>query len=73
MSKVVRVPDADAGIFFVIPELQRVEYQRRNAAFAMQKPGIFDWQTVRYFLSCPFCDSRNGSSLMLMCVAAFFA
>ncbi len=47
MSLVLRVPDADVGVFTVIPEMQSVHYQRRHSAFALHNPALLSWSNVR--------------------------
>eukprot|EP01124_Arcella_intermedia_P028941 TRINITY_DN6006_c0_g1_i1.p1 TRINITY_DN6006_c0_g1~~TRINITY_DN6006_c0_g1_i1.p1 ORF type:complete len:601 (+),score=163.09 TRINITY_DN6006_c0_g1_i1:269-1804(+) len=46
MSKVQRMDNSDVGLFFVIPEAKRVEYQRRNSAWAAQGPHHFDFSSL---------------------------
>jgi hypothetical protein len=46
MNGVVRSGDGDTGIFTVIPEIQAVHYQRRNSAFALHDPSVFNWHSV---------------------------
>ena len=39
----LRVPNADIGSFYVLPEARTVHYQRRHSAFALHEPDSLDW------------------------------
>ena len=43
---VALVPDADIGTYTVLPEKRTVHYQRRNSAFALHQPSLFDWPSL---------------------------
>ena len=46
MSQTLRVPNADIGIFTVLPELHTVHYQRRHSAFALHDPDMLLWNEI---------------------------
>ena len=46
ISDVAVVPNADMATFTVLPEKRTVHYQRRNSAFALHQPSLFDWPSL---------------------------
>lgn len=46
VERVVEVEGADMGLFFTLPELKRVHYQRKQSAFCTHKGDLFDWKSM---------------------------
>lgn len=46
LDHVILDEGGDLGTYHVLPEENRVHYQRKHSAFCLQRPGLFDWSEI---------------------------